>query len=607
VTKANGMLNAASALKTLRLGQNFTFPKMTTKATNCFNGVPKTMEVEVHSNYMTNVRNALKNKLGFAEGSNGELVEYDKKTAQAIWTSGNSTMTFYYGKQYKVGDSFDGNRVTKVWSGTSVTSTPMASNKVPWTDDVSSKLKTVRFHESFAQVRPTRLNGWFYECAELQSIYGTANLNTAVVSTMYKMCYNCGKLTAMDVSGFDTHNVTDMSYAFSGCEKLTQLKVAEWNTAKVTSMAGMFNKCRALATLDPGKWDTGKVVYFSSMFYYCEKLTSLNLDKWNTVSATTMSYMFYGCSRLSDLKISNFDTSKVTTMKGMFGYCAFTNRPYYGFNTKSCTDMSYMFYNCAKMECFFTGSSFVNNSSKVKDMSYMFNGCAAMTSMSGSKLNTAGVTTMAHMFDGCKAMRGFHEVADYNTANVTDMSYMFRDCSASTYFPVSGWNTAKVTNMSYMFRNCAKATNIDAAKWNTAAVTTMAYMFSGCAALGPTQTWMFSVKNWNVAKVKSFDSMFEMTNLRDIDLSGWNTASCTNFSYMFYKCPKLERVTLGQNFAVPASATRNSPFSSVKDCTLYVYRSTKDAAKTIAVNMKFTKNNGYAYQKTATTSAKIDL
>ena len=50
---------------------------------------------------------------------------------------------------------------------------------------------------------------------------------------MFKECSN---LTSLDLSNFNTENVTDMNGMFYGCTKLESLDLSNFNTAKVTKM-----------------------------------------------------------------------------------------------------------------------------------------------------------------------------------------------------------------------------------------------------------------------------------------------------------------------------------------------------------------------------------
>ena len=52
------------------------------------------------------------------------------------------------------------------------------------------------------------------------------------------MFSECSNLTNLDVSNFNTSNVTSMSEMFSGCSNLTNLDVSNFNTSNVTNMGG---------------------------------------------------------------------------------------------------------------------------------------------------------------------------------------------------------------------------------------------------------------------------------------------------------------------------------------------------------------------------------
>ncbi len=53
---------------------------------------------------------------------------------------------------------------------------------------------------------------------------------------MTRMFYCCRILTQLDVSNFDTSNVTNMSSMFFGCANLSQLDVSNFDTSNVTNM-----------------------------------------------------------------------------------------------------------------------------------------------------------------------------------------------------------------------------------------------------------------------------------------------------------------------------------------------------------------------------------
>ncbi len=104
-----------------------------------------------------------------------------------------------------------------------------------------------------------------------------------------------------------------VSYMFGGCSSLTTLDLSNFDTSNVTNMDRMFEDCSSLTTLDLSSFDTSKVTDMEGMFNGCSSLTTLDLSNFDTSKVTDMVCMFFGCS-LTNLDLSNFETSKVTCM-----------------------------------------------------------------------------------------------------------------------------------------------------------------------------------------------------------------------------------------------------------------------------------------------------
>ena len=85
---------------------------------------------------------------------------------------------------------------------------------------------------------------------------------------MYYVFNNCSKLTSLDVSGFDTSNVTGMYSMFRDCSALTSLDVRGFDTSKVTKMGYMFQNCSALTSLDLSSFNMAKVTYSVDMLNF---------------------------------------------------------------------------------------------------------------------------------------------------------------------------------------------------------------------------------------------------------------------------------------------------------------------------------------------------
>ena len=87
-----------------------------------------------------------------------------------------------------------------------------------------------------------------------------------------------------------------MSSMFNGCEGLTSLDVSNFDTSQVTNMSHMFYECRSLTNLDLRSFDTSKVTNMRWMFDGCSKLTQITVsNKWVIGSSTDVREMFYKC------------------------------------------------------------------------------------------------------------------------------------------------------------------------------------------------------------------------------------------------------------------------------------------------------------------------
>ena len=58
---------------------------------------------------------------------------------------------------------------------------------------------------------------------------------------------------ALDLSGWDTSQVTDMGWMFSGCSSLASLDLSGWDTSQSEGMWGMFLGCSSLSSLAVGE------------------------------------------------------------------------------------------------------------------------------------------------------------------------------------------------------------------------------------------------------------------------------------------------------------------------------------------------------------------
>ena len=141
---------------------------------------------------------------------------------------------------------------------------------------------------------------------------------------------------------------------------------------------------------------------------------------------------------------------------------------------------------------------------------------------------------------------------------------MFNQAAVVKNIAYDNFDTSLVTDMERMMQMCYKLETINTGTWNTSNVTTMFGMFQGCAQLKN-----FDVSKWNVGKVKTFNrfincpyqenTYFPNTGITELDVSKWDTSSCTDMTGMFSNCLELRKLDVS-NWDVSNVTSMQSAF-----------------------------------------------
>ena len=435
---------------------------------------------------VTNATNAEENSVSLAAEEPAEPQLY-----AILYESGE--LHFQYGNQadstkgtvvntYKVADAYTNYR------------------DIPWYSN-KDKIKSVTSDEVTC---PTSMACWFYECTRLTSI-DLSKFDTSQVTDMNGLFYRCVSITNIDLNKLNTSRVTNMSNMFGECNKLTSIDLRELDMKNVINMSDMFLECYSLKDINLSGLDIRNVKDMSWMFYHsglvsidmsgcnagnvkdmswmfgeCNKLTSIDLSECNINQITDMSSMFWYCGKLTTLDMSGCNTGNVKNMGSMFRDCvSLTNIDLSGFDTSNVTNMASMFYRCFSLTSINMSGC---NTSNVKSMGGMFCDCYNLTSVNLNRCDTSNVTSMELMFDGCSRLESI-DLSGFDTRNVTNMVRMFNDCRSLTNIDLSGFDTSNVTSMANMFNNCRGLTSIDLSRFDTSNVTDMQCIFLSCSGL----------------------------------------------------------------------------------------------------------------------------
>ncbi len=258
-------------------------------------------------------------------------------------------------------------------------------------DFISTEDNTISTEDSRTPIYVWFDNGIIYYYSENEKILLNDNSN--------RLFQNLTALEEIDLSSFDTSNVTDMSYMFNYCTKLKQLDLSNFDTSNVTSIQAMFQRCESLEEVDLSSFDTSNVTSLAGMFNYCTKLKQLDLSNFDTSNVTSIRGMFQRCESLEEVDLSNFNTSKVT-------------------------DMAYLFNNDINLKSI-NISNF--DTSNVTDMSYMFGSCYNLDTIYLGSFSTKSAIYIYNMFRLCSSLKTIYVNNDFEIMEDTDSTYMFLD------------------------------------------------------------------------------------------------------------------------------------------------------------------------------------
>ena len=501
------------------------------------------------------------------------------KTAFAVYSEDDQSLTFYKRAVPTEGAQFLGKAVTKICTGFE-TETYGSGDNVPWSPYTSS-IKTVTVADD--GIAPASTAYWFYYFSNVNSI---------------------------DLAKLDTSGTTNMSHMFESCKSSSPLPLKWLDTSKATNLSYMFSAARGFDSAALSALDTSSAEDMSHMFEYCTTIQSLSLKGFDTSKATDISSMFENCWSLESVDVSSFDTRNVANMHGLFYKCkALKTLDITSFDASNVEDASCMFVDCGNLSSL-DMSHF--NISKCGQLYRMFDGCSSLKELdlrSFNNLNLEGgeYDTMDNMFDGCSSLEkvSFSEnfvwiwimdssLPSPNASNIpgadgnwyaesdgigyaptaipskkADTYYASKDLLPKAFAVFSAddgslnfYKRAGVPSAGDQFERktvTAVYTGIETdgftPKWTAEHGSDLGSVTVTDEGIAPksTASWFKECRNLvssevaklDMSKCKDISYMFSgCDRLMSLDLSSWDTSSLENISYMLESCLSLKEINV---------------------------------------------------------------
>ena len=177
--------------------------------------------------------------------------------------------------------------------------------------------------------------------------------------------------------------------------------------------------------------------------------------------------------------------------------------------------------------------------SRVQNATFMFRDCTKLQKLDATGWDTSNITNMQGLFYKCNALTEIVGIKDWDVSNVTTLYAAFYNLHAMTELDLSGWKTSSMENLGYVIANNNNLETINLTGWDWSNVTNSIYAFRA----NPKLKNLVGSGDWYMPKNTDMYSMFQNnTALVSLDVSKWDTGSCTRYHDLFVGCTALETI-----------------------------------------------------------------
>lgn len=231
--------------------------------------------------------------------------------------------------------------------------------------------------------------------------------NITNFSTLFKKArfdYLNTPITYIDVSGWNTSNVTTMMEMFSGLNDLQEIiGLDTWDVSKVENFHSVFAFCSNLKELNLTGWDISSGGTFRDMFNNCyalEKIIGIENFKFGP-NVSMISYMFSGCENLKTIDLSKWDVKNVKWFSGLFFRSGIEHIDLRDWETTKLYSAVAMFQECENLKSCLGLETW--DLSECVDLNHMFCKCYKLETIGNCKeLNLTRVLSTENMFENCE-------------------------------------------------------------------------------------------------------------------------------------------------------------------------------------------------------------
>ena len=353
-------------------------------------------------------------------------------------------------------------------------------------------------------------------CKSLEYVDFT-NFNTEWFEYMYYMFENCNSLKSLNLSSFNTDNIQDIANIFVGCTSLEILDISNFNVNKNIDIGGILSSCVSLKILYIQNLNFGE--NFENFFAGAVNLKYINAENINVEDGAEL--ITYNNNDLIICQREGNNFIADDTSHNIYYICC-------SFNSE--TDMCESNNN---IELYYNEeSNYVFKNNYREDISFInYN---YKTVSANAELNIAASNKIQINFDTpiTSLEKFFSQTEDEHMSKVISIDFSHFDSSA-------------LINMDSVFYGCSALKSLDLSTFQTTSVTSMNNLFYNCASLE-----VLDISNFNMVQTTNTENMFfglnklMYINLYNTQDNGKITESnLNNIERVFYICQENNIIT----------------------------------------------------------------
>ena len=311
-----------------------------------------------------------------------------------------------------------------------------------------------------------------------------------------------------------TSTLSDFSNMFSGLTNIIEVKISHMFENKNNTLSFMFKDCFNLekftSIINNAQFPLVKDT--RGMFFNCISLTSFDFT-----SLYFRNYDFIYYYKVCGKHSCHYEPASATFSNNIF--------------------MTYMFYNCQKLETIYTG---LVNYQYIRDMSQMFFNCISLKSIDISKFfsrNDEYYVDLSYLFYNCTNLVTI--TGNFYHYHVSNTREMFFNFSSLTRIDLSNIITNNYIDLSYMCYNC-KSLQTVIGTFNNFRVSDSKEMFYNCISL----VELTFFPNLIHEKINMTKMLYNCNSIKKITIKYHDYFGPNDISFMFYNCYSLESLTI---------------------------------------------------------------